>query len=87
MLAIEALTNTIGNLVLIPKGLNSKLSNRSFDIKKQIVFDEMLKPEGKNYGLWLHSLSIFGSNIQFVAKEIDSNKLVFKNEFYSFFKN
>jgi hypothetical protein len=87
MLAIEALTNTIGNLVLIPKGLNSKLSNRSFDIKKQIVFDEMLKPEGKNYGLWLHSLAIFGSNIQFVAKEIDSNKLVFKNEFYSFFKN
>jgi len=84
---LEALTNTIGNLVLIPKGLNSKLSNEFFTRKKEIIFDEILKPAGKNYGLWLHSLSIFGRNTKFVVNEINKNKDVFKIEFNDFFKS
>lgn len=84
---LESLTNTVGNLVLVPKGLNSKLSNRSFDEKKQIVFGGTLHPTGKNYGLWLHTISIFGSNTNWMVDEINLNKDQFEKEFYSFFKS
>ncbi len=84
---LKNLTNSVGNLVLIPKGLNSMLSNKNPKEKKQIVFEEMLKPNGRNYGLWLHTLSVFGSNAQWLSKEIMANANAFRNDFNSFFTN
>lgn len=81
---LEKLTNTVGNLVLVPSGLNSKLSNESFHQKKKIVF-ESINTESKNYGLWLHTLEIFGSHSDWLRKEIENNKEVFENEFNTFF--
>lgn len=81
---LEKLTNTIGNLVLVPSGLNSKLSNEAFHQKKKIVF-ESINFESKNYGLWLHTLEIFGSHSDWLRKEIENNKKVFENEFNTFF--
>lgn len=82
---LEKLTNTIGNLVLVPSGLNSKLSNEPFHKKKKIVFDS-INSESKNYGLWLHTLETFGSHSDWLQKEIENNKIVFENEFNTFFK-
>lgn len=82
---LEEQTNTIGNLVLVPSGLNSKLSNEPFYEKKKIVF-KSINSESKNYGLWLHTLEIFGSNSDWLNKEIENNKIVFENEFNAFFK-
>jgi hypothetical protein len=82
---VEKLTNTLGNLVLVPSGLNSKLSNEPFHQKKKIVF-ESVNSESKNYGLWLHTLEIFGSHSDWLRKEIENNKIVFENEFNTFFK-
>jgi hypothetical protein len=84
---LEALTNTIGNLVLVPKGLNSELSNKVFDEKKKLIFDKILTPEGKNYGLWLHTLAIFGSNTSWLTKEINGNKELFRIELTNFFNS
>lgn len=85
--SLKNLTNTVGNLVLIPKGLNSKLSNKKPDEKKQILFDEMLKLEGRNFGLWLHTLSVFGSNSQWLTKELNANAINFKTDLQQFFNN
>ena len=41
--------------------------------------------ESKNYGLWLHTLEIFGSHSDWLRKEIENNKKVFENEFNTFF--
>lgn len=81
---LESKTNTIGNLVLIPKGLNSMLSNRPFLEKKRIVFQEMLK-EGNKYGLWFHTLSVFGQYSEWQLNEIEANRKVFENSFNHFF--
>jgi hypothetical protein len=84
---LTKLTNTIGNLVLVPKGLNSKLSNKKTEEKKRIIFEEMLKPDSRNFGLWLHTLSVFGSNAQWLSKEIKANETAFRNELTNFFTN
>lgn len=84
---LNKLTNTVGNLVLVPKGLNSMLSNKTQVEKKQILFEKMLKPEGRNFGLWLHTLSVFGSNTQWLSKEIKKNEEVFTKELTTFFNN
>lgn len=83
---LESLTNTIGNLVLLPRGLNSKLSNNSFENKKASLFKELSKREGKNYGLWLHTLEIFGKYSTWQIKDIEENREVFHHEFNEFFK-
>lgn len=85
--SLKRLTNTVGNLVLVPKGLNSKLSNKRPEEKKIIVFDEMLKPDGRNFGLWLHTLSVFGSHTSWLTKEIKANQEVFKNDLITFFNS
>ena len=83
---LEKMTNRIGNLVLVPRGLNSSLSNKPFKTKKEIVFKNMLSTEGKNIGLWLHTLEIFGSNSEWLIQEIKNNTEKFETEFNSFFK-
>lgn len=83
---VNALTNTIGNLVLIPKGLNSKLSNRSFNEKKEIVFTEVVDTGSRDQGLWLHTLSVFGKPTDWLVSEINNNRVLFEREFTSFFK-
>jgi len=45
----------------------------------------MLKPDGRNFGLWLHTLSVFGSNTKWLSKEIKANEASFKNELTIFF--
>ncbi|WP_035649310.1 DUF262 domain-containing HNH endonuclease family protein [Flavobacterium sp. ASV13] len=83
---LNSLTNTVGNLVLVPSGLNSKLSNESFEDKKELLFEGIINSKTKNYGLWLHTLSIFGSHTQWQVKEIEKNATEFKTEFDTFFK-
>ena len=83
---LNKLTNTVGNLVLVPSGLNSKLSNESFEKKKEILFEGIINSKTKNYGLWLHTLSIFGSHTQWLIEEIEKNAAEFKTEFDIFFK-
>jgi hypothetical protein len=85
--SLKKLTNTVGNLVLVPKGLNSKLSNKNPAEKKKILFDEMLKPDGRNFGLWLHTLSVFGSHTSWLTKEIKANQDLFKNDLFTFFNS
>jgi len=82
---LNKLTNTIGNLVLIPRGLNSILSNKSFDDKKKEVFRELTDSKENKYGLWLHTLSVFGSKSDWLKKEIDDNKNLFINEAKAFY--
>jgi uncharacterized protein (UPF0297 family) len=82
---LEKLTNTVGNLVLVPRGLNSKLSNKNPEEKKHILFEEMLKPDGKNFGLWLHTLSVFGSHSEWLSKEINKNGKAFEDNLITFF--
>ncbi len=86
LMHLNSLTNTIGNLVLVPRGLNSKLSNWSFHEKKEILFKEILNISTKNQGLWLHTLSVFGSKSDWLAEEIESNKRAFTTDFNDFFK-
>ena len=83
---LNRLTNTVGNLVLVPSGLNSRLSNESFEAKKELLFEGIINSKTKNYGLWLHTLSIFGSHTQWLIKEIEKNAAEFKTEFDTFFK-
>jgi hypothetical protein len=85
--SLKELTNTVGNLVLVPKGLNSMLSNKSPEEKKRILFEEMLKPDGRNFGLWLHTLSVFGSHSSWLTKEILLNQEIFKNDLITFFNH
>lgn len=82
---LNGLTNTLGNLVLVPKGLNSKLGNKAFESKKQIVFNELVNSKENKYGLWLHTLSVFGSKSEWLKKEIDDNKQIFIKEAKSFY--
>jgi hypothetical protein len=85
--SLKKLTNTIGNLVLVPRGLNSKLSNKLPEEKKKILFEEMLKPDGRNFGLWLHTLSVFGSQNSWLSKEIIANQEYFKNDLLTYFNS
>ncbi len=82
---LNALKNTIGNLVLLPRGLNSKLSNKQFSVKKEIVFNEMTSSVRNKFGLWLHTLDVFGKNNDWRLKELESNKNAFEVEFHAFF--
>jgi len=82
---LNSATNTIGNLVLLPKGLNSKLSNLSFDEKKEIVFKELLNSKQNNYGMWLHTLAVFGSKSDWLVNEIENNKKMFFEEAIEFY--
>ncbi len=81
---LESLTNTIGNLVLLPKGLNSLLKNKNFNDKKKDVFDKIIS-DNRNYGLWFHTLDVFGRNADWKAIDIIKNKETFKNEFENFY--
>lgn len=83
---LTKLTNTVGNLVLLPSGLNSTLSNESFEKKKELLFEGIINSKTKNYGLWLHTLTIFGSHTQWLINEIEKNATEFKTEFDTFFK-
>ena len=83
-LELESLTNTIGNLVLLPKGLNSLLKNKNFNDKKKDVFDKIIS-DNRNYGLWFHTLAVFGRNADWKAIEITKNKEAFKQEFEKFY--
>lgn len=85
LVELNGLTNTIGNLVLVPKGLNSKLGNKAFEDKKQIVFDELVNSKENKYGLWLHTLSVFGSKSDWLKKEINNGKILFKSEAKTFY--
>ncbi len=85
--SLKKLTNTVGNLVLVPRGLNSKLSNKLPEEKKKILFEEMLKPDGRNFGLWLHTLSVFGSHNSWLSKEILANQEYFKNDLLNYFNS
>ena len=85
LIELNQLTNTIGNLVLIPKGLNSILKNNQFERKKEIVFSQLTNEKDNKYGLWLHSLSVFGSKSDWLKDEINDNKLLFMTEAATFY--
>jgi hypothetical protein len=79
------MTNSIGNLVLLPKGLNSGLQNKCFSEKKEIVFEKILSQDG-NIGLWLHTINIFGKYNLWGKEQIKTNQDLFKRSLTKFFK-
>ena len=78
----ERLGNNIGNLVLLPKGLNSSLKDKDFSEKQKIVNTALLSagPGKANMALWLHSLKIFISYREWGTSAIEKNQKEFLAE-------
>lgn len=87
----EELGNSIGNLVLLPKGLNSSLKDKEFSDKREQIRKVFLGNnagnESLNMALWMHSLEIFLVNDVWCEEQIKKNKEQFIEEFESFYKS
>jgi hypothetical protein len=79
--------NSIGNLVLLPKGLNCSLKDKGFPEKRTAVQQALLGGETKhaNMALWLHSLEIFIAHQKWGAAEIESNNQAFLDDLKKFY--
>jgi hypothetical protein len=80
------LGNSIGNLALVPKGFNSKLSDHPFKIKKGLVFNALQesKREKRALSLCLHTISLFAKS-KWEKDDAEQNKGNFIKEMKEFY--
>lgn len=69
--------NSIGNLVLLNGPTNSILSNYSYDIKKQLLFNKI-----KNGFLLPHTLKVFSKSFKTLLNESETERLFDNNKFW-----
>ncbi len=80
------LGNSIGNLALLPKGLNSKIGINPYEVKKKMVFDAFSSEDkdDRKMALFLHTLKMF-SKKTWNEDDIRANHAEFCNEFIKFY--
>lgn len=76
--------NSIGNLVLLPIGLNSGIGNKFYQEKKKMIFDAFSSKDDRKMALFLHTLKMF-SKKTWNEDNIKANHTEFCNEFIKFY--
>jgi hypothetical protein len=69
--------NSIGNLVLLNGSANSSLSNNSYDVKKQLLFDKI-----KEGFLLPHTLKVFSKSFENTTESSDTKRLFDKEKYW-----
>ena len=86
----KKLGNSIGNLVILPKGINSAVGCNSFKKKKEIIWTKLFEPEESseklaNPSLFLHTLKLF-SGEKWEEDDIEKNRSEFIENYKAFYK-